>query len=345
MHANHTRFALALLPLLAACGGGDWVVTTWGEEYIEEGIPSAEFEDGCEAVFDTFTVALTEAALLDGDGEVAGSVETGSFEMTEAGPQTVGTASVAATHYDTARFVVAPAGGPSVRAAGTLTCGGDAVSFDWSFETSTTYLCEPADLTVPAGGEAGTELDRHEQGPEPCPVEQRRHSRRGHEREERLPGPDAAARALPRTVRLGDEGLDAGRRADEEREAGPEPDAREPDARELVGAEAAHEGRVDRAGERVRELAADDRQREARHLTHAAPCLPSGGLERRGHGDELPGRERGSPVYRGGGGLSTDREGGADHLRPGATDSRFGQGTRCERPASSLRRLERGTTT
>jgi hypothetical protein len=161
MHANHTRFALALLPLLAACGGGDWVVTTWGEEYIEEGIPSAEFEDGCEAVFDTFTVALTEAALLDGDGEVAGSVETGSFEMTEAGPQTVGTASVAATHYDTARFVVAPAGGPSVRAAGTLTCGGDAVSFDWSFETSTTYLCEPADLTVPAGGEAGTELTIH----------------------------------------------------------------------------------------------------------------------------------------------------------------------------------------
>ncbi len=153
--------ALALLPLLVACGSGDWVVTTWGEEYIEEGIPSTGFVDGCEAVFDTFTVNITQAALLNGDGEVAGAVQAGAFELTQAGPQTVGSAAVPATHYDTARFEISPDGGPSVRAAGQLTCGAESVSFDWSFQTATTYLCAPADLTVPAGGEVGTELTVH----------------------------------------------------------------------------------------------------------------------------------------------------------------------------------------
>lgn len=142
MHDHTPRFppALALLP---ACGSGDWVVTTWGEDYIEEGIPAAEFEDGCEAAFETFTVELTQAALPDGDGEIAGSVDAGSFEMTKPGPQTVGSVAVPATHYDTARFVVSPADGPSVRAADTLTCGGQSVSFDWSFDTDTTYCVSP----------------------------------------------------------------------------------------------------------------------------------------------------------------------------------------------------------
>ena len=151
----------ALLPLLGACGGGDWVVTTWGEDYIEEGIPAAEFDDGCAVVFDSFAVQITEAALLDGDGEVVGSVKAGGFELTEAGPQTVGDVDVKATHYNTARFVIGPAGGPSVRAAGTLTCGEGTVTFDWSFDRTTTYFCEPADLTVPKGGEIETELTIH----------------------------------------------------------------------------------------------------------------------------------------------------------------------------------------
>lgn len=34
-------------------------------------------------------------------------------------------------------------------------------TFDWSFDTDTTYNCEPEDLTIPAGGEDGTELTIH----------------------------------------------------------------------------------------------------------------------------------------------------------------------------------------
>jgi len=154
---------IGLVPalLLTACGSGDWVVTTWGEDYIEEGIPAADFEDGCSAVFDRFEVVIAEAALLDGNGDVAGDVAGRTVELTTEGPQGLGAVAVSATHYDTARFVVASEDGPSVQAAGTVTCGDTAVGFDWSFDTDTTYLCEPDDLTVPAGGEATTELTLH----------------------------------------------------------------------------------------------------------------------------------------------------------------------------------------
>lgn len=143
--------------MLMACSSGDWVVTTWGEDFIEDEIPSGEFSDGCAVRYDTFSVNISEAALLDGDDEIAGEVEAGVFDVTEPGPQTVGVASVPAAHYDTARFVISP----DIHVVGTLTCGADSVTFDWSFDTETTYLCEPADLTVPSGGEATTDLTIH----------------------------------------------------------------------------------------------------------------------------------------------------------------------------------------
>lgn len=156
-----SRLPFALLPLLTACAGGDWAVTTWGEDYIEQGIPAAEFEDGCAAHFDSFTVALAEVALLDGDGEVAASVPGGTFALTEPGPHAVGETAVAAGEYAAARFVVAPAGGESVHTAGTLTCGADAVDFDWSFATTSTYRCSATDLGVPAKGGLDTEFTVH----------------------------------------------------------------------------------------------------------------------------------------------------------------------------------------
>lgn len=153
---------LALFPLLAACGGtGDWVVETWGEDYIEMGIPAEVFADGCSVVYDRFEVALAEVALLDGDGEVVGPVDGARFEMTEPGPQAVGSVAVPATFYSTARFVVAAEDGASVDVAGTLSCGGASKRFDWSFTTATTYLCEPEDLTIPAGGSATTQFTVH----------------------------------------------------------------------------------------------------------------------------------------------------------------------------------------
>ncbi len=150
-----------MLVPLAACGAGEWRVETWGEGYIEDGIPAADFADGCAATFDSFSVNLAASALLDGNGEVVGETAVGRFELTTPGPQEVGATSVPARLYDTARFIIAPDAGSSIDARGTLTCGGESVTFDWSFTTETAYLCEPDGLTIPSGGTATTQLTIH----------------------------------------------------------------------------------------------------------------------------------------------------------------------------------------
>ncbi|MEZ4320229.1 MAG: hypothetical protein R3F61_22310 [Myxococcota bacterium] len=159
-----TRLVRLVPLLLAGCSGtGTWTVTAWGEEYIEEGIPAEVFADGCSATFTTFDVVVTEAALVDGDGTEAAGIGTPvTLSLVEPGPQALATLEARATHYDEARFRIAPDGsGSSVRVAGTLTCGADAVDFDWAFATDTVYHCEPEDLTLPAGGSDATELTVH----------------------------------------------------------------------------------------------------------------------------------------------------------------------------------------
>lgn len=173
---KHTILPFFLV--LSACGKGSWTVNTWGEEYIEVEIPAADFADGCDVTYDSFLLAMSDVALLDGDGEPVGVVDGQQvFDMTAAGPHDVGSAEVKATHYANARFSISPAsnavpgnateaqvaelGTSSIRVAGTLTCGGVARTFDWSFDSDTTYHCEPADLTIPGGGEDSTQYTIH----------------------------------------------------------------------------------------------------------------------------------------------------------------------------------------
>lgn len=169
---------LPLLLLLTACGSGDWNTTTWGEEYIEQGIPSADFEDGCSAQYDRFVIVMDDVALIDGDDEpVAEQDDALVFDMALPGPHDVAHFDTRATFYDTARFAIRPAtgakagnvteaeaeamAGNSVHAVGSITCGADTVQFDWAFDTATTYLCAPDDLTIPSGGAATTEFTIH----------------------------------------------------------------------------------------------------------------------------------------------------------------------------------------
>ncbi len=172
---------LPIALLAAGCAGeGTWVLETWGESYIEASIPAGDFADGCEVVYDVFLVLDGDMALLDGDGAAVAEVpEARVYDMTQAGPHEIAALDVPATHYDTVRWRIGPApdavagnatadqvalvheAGASVSVAGSLTCGTDTVAFDWTFDTDTTYLCEPEDLTIPAGGEDGTQLTVH----------------------------------------------------------------------------------------------------------------------------------------------------------------------------------------
>lgn len=151
----------ALLLLTSACGSGTWRVETWGEDYIEQGIPAEDFADGCSATFDGFAVQIGTSSVRDGNGAALGEVSGGRFELTNPGPQEVGSVSVPARFYDTARFIIGPNGGSSIEAKGSVTCGADTVTFDWTFDTNTTYDCAPEGLTVPAGGTAKTEFTVH----------------------------------------------------------------------------------------------------------------------------------------------------------------------------------------
>lgn len=171
--------ATALLALGGCTGTGTWMVETWGEEYIEEGIPAAEFADGGSVMYTEFLVVISGVALVDGDGEVvAEGGDPAVFDVTAAGPHPVTEADVPATHYDRVDFTVAPAsgavagnasddqvaamndGGWSVSATGTAAIGGDIYAFEWDFDSDTTYACEP-DLTLPADGEGSTQLTIH----------------------------------------------------------------------------------------------------------------------------------------------------------------------------------------
>lgn len=56
---------------------GTATFTTWGEEYIEEGIPAGEdgFVDGWSLKYDKFLVAFARIQVADGSGDIGGTAE------------------------------------------------------------------------------------------------------------------------------------------------------------------------------------------------------------------------------------------------------------------------------
>lgn len=153
-----------LLSLLACRGEATWVLETWGEEFIEEGIPGEAFADGCAVSFQRFAVGVVEAALVDTDGEVVAALENAVVvDLVAPGPQELGRHTVPAGLYDTVRAALGEAGelGGSVSVAGTLRCVGEEVAFDWLFSTAAAGLCEPSNLSLQDGGEGRTQLTIH----------------------------------------------------------------------------------------------------------------------------------------------------------------------------------------
>jgi hypothetical protein len=149
--------------LLGACDEqGDWVVETWGEEYIEQGIPADVFADGCSAVFEEFVVSMASVELRDGGGATVGDLgDPITNDVVVPGPTPLGAVTVPADHYSSVWVVVAPTTGSAVLVDGTLTCAGDSAHFRWTFDEHTQYQCEPEELTIPSGGTDETQLTIH----------------------------------------------------------------------------------------------------------------------------------------------------------------------------------------
>lgn len=143
------------------CSSGTWTAEIWGEDYAAYGIPAEDFDDGCSASFSSVQVSVTQAELLNGDGEAVASLGAQVYELVDPEPQTMGTEEVPGGSYDSARFQIAPTEGRSVHAVGTLSCGGESVAFDWRFAEASTYLCELEGLQLGGSEAALTQLTVH----------------------------------------------------------------------------------------------------------------------------------------------------------------------------------------
>lgn len=113
MKKNISIFALIAFGL-TACGTdegqGSLNVTIWGEDYIEQEIPAAEFEDGYRIEYSKFYMSLSELKIATQSGDIA--VEEGAlgiYDITKKGPRIIGEYQVDAKHWDAVSLAVSPA--------------------------------------------------------------------------------------------------------------------------------------------------------------------------------------------------------------------------------------------
>ncbi len=195
MHKRFNATVLAAAAIgLSGCGSeefGSVSFTTWGEEYIEEGIPAAQFEDGWSVKYKRFLVVLGDVRVADEAGQEAarmpgsrlvnhaspGVKEVVTFSDIEAKPWTQVSYKLAipdanteigdgATEADKTLMV---GGGYNVYAEGDVTNGGVTKSFAWGFGVPTLLArCkgdkdgkETDGVLVTSGGTDTVELTIH----------------------------------------------------------------------------------------------------------------------------------------------------------------------------------------
>lgn len=146
-------------------GTGAITFTTWGEDYIEDKIPSDTFADGWSVSYSKFLITISEITVADDTGAVAAKM-TGSkvFDMHKTGvKEIVNFANLPAKNWTKVSYRVAPATvkadlGPGVTEAdrellvnanasiyldATATKGAVSKHYTWSFSTDTVYAdCE-----------------------------------------------------------------------------------------------------------------------------------------------------------------------------------------------------------
>ncbi len=173
---------------LVGCGGvGEVSLTTWGEEYIEQGIPTAIFEDGHTVRYDKFLVVIKDFTMARKTGEKGPAQVTPLVvDVTQPGPlELVKFTGVDALKYDQVSFGIGPAsnaiaaggvaaadvermksGNRSILVEGTVSKGAVSKRFAWAFSLDTHYAdCTNPDfgegVTLPTGGREEVQLTIH----------------------------------------------------------------------------------------------------------------------------------------------------------------------------------------
>lgn len=183
--------AALLFPVLAcSTAQGQLTFSTWGEEYIEKGIPSSEFADGWGVTFDTFLVVLADVEVSDGTSTQAKMPKPKLFNHVVPGPKPVFSAgTLPAQAYTKVSFMLTPVtadtelgqgateadkalmtkGGYSVYVSGKAKKGAEEKRFSWGFSTKTLFGdCkveesgkEVLGVVVTSGGTLDAELTIH----------------------------------------------------------------------------------------------------------------------------------------------------------------------------------------
>lgn len=180
--------ALGMVSCLSACGGtGRLSLTAWGEEYIEEEIPAAEFEDGYTVRFTKFLVVVNEFQLATKTGETGPrQAKPALIDVHKPGPVELERFDdVPAQKWDSVSWAIMPSAdavavgevsgddvtrmkteGYSLYVEGNVSKGAVSKTFAWGFKTDTRYSeCSNDDLgegvTVPTGGTVDVQLTIH----------------------------------------------------------------------------------------------------------------------------------------------------------------------------------------
>ncbi|MBN2526475.1 MAG: hypothetical protein JXR76_08775 [Deltaproteobacteria bacterium] len=96
-------------------GAGTLNVTIWGEAYIEQGIPAAEFADGYAITYEKFLVNVRNISAATADGAI-GIRDAASkiWDVTKVGPTDIVSAQVDAASYTHTAYTIAPANAASL---------------------------------------------------------------------------------------------------------------------------------------------------------------------------------------------------------------------------------------
>lgn len=184
---NPARLALTTLPLfLVSCDEltpGTLEVRVYGEDFIEDQIPTDAFADGWSLDFSTFLVAISDVAVgQSGDTPALTASTTTIFDLTQGSGgrgHLLTSSKVPGGRYDDTTFTIAPAtsgavagnvsndqvaamvaANASVLVEGRATRGEESFTFAWAFSTSTRYFACESTASI-AGGTHETQLTIH----------------------------------------------------------------------------------------------------------------------------------------------------------------------------------------
>lgn len=183
-------FCTAVMFLAFACAGdggtGTLSLAIWGEEFIEEGIPAEEFDDGWAVTFDKFILILHDVNTgTEGGTDVAMVAMEGwaAFDLVKKGPVTLATMETDTGTYSETAYGIKPGsaetasdtvgtadvadvqmmldGGYAAYVQGKAVKDGSELAFAWGFGKVTTYSHCHSTAQLNDGDQATIQLTIH----------------------------------------------------------------------------------------------------------------------------------------------------------------------------------------